>query len=50
MPKITVEDTKSPEAKANWISKCIRTCRREGLDAKQSSGKCYGMWDNAKKK
>ena len=43
MPKVTISKGSSDKAVQAWISSCIRTCRREGLDAKQSAGKCYGM-------
>jgi hypothetical protein len=40
MPKIRKGDTEK-----SWIPMCINyVMKNEGLDAKQSAGKCYGMW------
>jgi hypothetical protein len=42
-------DPKSYDDKEKFISDCISQNIKEGLTRDQASGKCYGMWDEAKK-
>lgn len=40
---------KKGEEKADFIARCHRALRREGItDSKHRSGKCFGIWKHSK--
>lgn len=43
MPEVTLTKESSDKAIQAWISRCIRTVRREGKTGEQAAGQCYGM-------
>lgn len=43
MPEVTINKDSSDKAIQAWISRCIRTVRREGKTGEQAAGQCYGM-------
>lgn len=51
MPEVTINKQSSDQAVQDWIGQCIRHMRRkEGKDAKQAAGACYGMARHATEK
>lgn len=45
----TMPNPKTGETEQEFVSRCIPIVIKEGLDQKQSAGKCYGIYRNAKK-
>lgn len=41
---------KPGESKTDYISRCVKEVMKEGATQEQALGKCYGMYNNFKKK